>query len=149
MSWNFVNDRPIYAQLVEQIQLKILSGEYAPGERLPSSRDLAIEAAVNPNTLQRAFAELEQKGLVYAQRTAGRFISENVENIADIRRQYAEKSVGAFVGQMTSLGYSTEEMVALVEGKPSGQLSQDEGMSREAMASMDELSEQWLAENTD
>jgi len=112
--WHFANDRPIYTQLVEQIQLKILSGEYKPGEKLPSIRDLSAEAAVNPNTLQRAFGELEQKGLVYTQRTAGRFISEDQEKITSLRRQYAKKSVLQFVSQMQSLGYSTNEIIALV-----------------------------------
>ena len=114
MSWQFANDRPIYAQLVEQIQLKILSGEYEPGGKLPSIRDLSAEAAVNPNTLQRAFHDLEQKGLVYTQRTAGRFISEDQEKIADLRQQHAKQAVTAFFGQMQSLGYSSGEIVALV-----------------------------------
>ena len=114
MSWHFVNDRPIYAQLVEQIQLKILAGEYEPGGRLPAIRELSAEAAVNPNTLQRAFLELEQKGLVYTQRTAGRFISEDQEKIAALRQEYAKRTVAEFFGQMRSLGYDANEIVQLV-----------------------------------
>ena len=114
MSWQFSNHRPIYVQLIEQIQLKILSGEYEPGVKLPSIRDLSAEAAVNPNTLQRAFSELEQKGLVYTQRTAGRFISEDQERIGILRQQYAKEAVAAFYVQMQSLGYSTGEILSLV-----------------------------------
>ena len=115
MSWQFVNDRPIYAQLVELIQQKILSGEYAPGGKLPSIRDLAAEAAVNPNTLQRAFSELELKGLVYTQRTAGRFISEDQEQIGALRQAYAKQAVRDFYERMQSLGYSASEVVTLVK----------------------------------
>ena len=114
MSWQFANNRPLYAQLVEQIQLKILAGEYEPGGKLPSIRELAAEAAVNPNTLQRAFLELEQKGLVYTQRTAGRFISEDQEKIAAIRQEYAKQVAAGFSDQMQSLGFSPGEIVTLV-----------------------------------
>jgi len=114
LHWHFLSDRPIYAQLVEQIQLKILSGEYTPGQKLPALRELSAEAAVNPNTLLRAFEELEQRGLVYTQRTEGHFISEEPELIAKLRRQYAEELVKVFLGQMHSLGYSPEEVPALV-----------------------------------
>ena len=114
MSWSFITDRPIYLQLVEQIQLKILSGEYPAGNRLKSIRDLASEAAVNPNTMQRALAELENSGLVYAQRTSGRFITDNTEKISQIRRTYAKKSVLECTQQLNSLGYSRDEMIKLM-----------------------------------
>ena len=73
MPWELDNDRPIYLQLMERIQQDIVSGIYKPGDRLPSVRDLAVEAAVNPNTMQKALSELERSGLVYSQRTSGRF----------------------------------------------------------------------------
>lgn len=114
MSWKFTSDRPIYAQIVEQIQLKILSGEYHPGQKIPSIRDLAAEAAVNPNTMQKAMGELEASGLVFAQRTSGRFITDDTEKISQIRRRYAEQSVLEFIQQMRGLGFSTEEMIVLV-----------------------------------
>ena len=72
MNWQFSNDAPIYAQLIRQIRAGIVSGAFSPGERLPSVRDLAMEAGVNPNTMQRALTELERDGLVYSQRTSGR-----------------------------------------------------------------------------
>ena len=77
MKWDFSSDAPIYAQLILQIKVGIVSGAFPPGERLPSVRDLATEAGVNPNTMQRALTELERDGLVYSQRTAGRFVTES------------------------------------------------------------------------
>ena len=77
MAWNLDSDRPIYAQLLERIQLQIVSGIYAPGDKLPSVRDLAAEASVNPNTMQKAFAELERSGLIETKRTSGRFVTED------------------------------------------------------------------------
>ena len=75
MTWNLTGDRPIWLQLMERLQLGIVTGEYQAGERLPSVRELAAEAAVNPNTMQKALTELERSGLLYAQRTAGRFVT--------------------------------------------------------------------------
>ena len=79
MRWEFSNDAPIYTQLIQQIKVGIVAGVFPPGERLPSVRELATEAGVNPNTMQRALAELERDGLVYSQRTAGRFVTEDKE----------------------------------------------------------------------
>ena len=73
MSWNLDSQRPIYVQIVERVQLDIITGRYAPGSRLPSVRELAAQAAVNPNTMQKARSELESGGLIYAPRTSGRF----------------------------------------------------------------------------
>ena len=129
MSWHFVGDRPIYAQLVERIQLKILSGEYVPGQKLPAIREFSAEAAVNPNTLQRAFEELERRGLVYTQRTAGRFISEDPNLIAELRRQYAKEALRTFIAQMQSLGYGKVDIVALVRefvGEPIQNMDEEE-----------------------
>ena len=90
MAWQFDSDRPIYAQLVEQIQRLILSGAYPPGSKLPSVRELAAQAAVNPNTMQKALAELETDGLLFTQRTAGRFVTEDGEAIQQLRRQLCQ-----------------------------------------------------------
>lgn len=84
MAWNLDSDRPIYAQLLERIQLQIVSGIYAPGDKLPSVRDLAAEASVNPNTMQKAFAELERSGLIETKRTSGRFVTEDKNMITQI-----------------------------------------------------------------
>ena len=79
--WHLTSDRPVFIQIMEKLKLDIVTGIYAPGDKLPSVRDLAREAAVNPNTMQRAFSELEREGLVYTQRTNGRFITEDITMI--------------------------------------------------------------------
>ena len=81
MAWELDSDRPIFIQIVERIQMEIISGKYSPGDKLPSVRDLAAVAAVNPNTMQKALTELERTGLVYSQRTSGRFITEDAKMI--------------------------------------------------------------------
>ena len=85
MDWNFRNDQPIYSQLTQRLTEAIVSGIYAPGEKLPSVRELAVEAGVNPNTVQRALAELERDGLVFSQRTTGRFVTENENMIVNAK----------------------------------------------------------------
>ena len=114
MRWQFSNDAPIYSQLIEQIKVGIVSGMFAPGERLPSVRDLATEAGVNPNTMQRALAELERDGLVYSQRTAGRFVTEDQTMIDHVKRSLAQRHIQAFWEAMTHLGYDREEVLALM-----------------------------------
>ena len=88
MNWQFSNDAPIYAQLIRQIRAGIVSGAFSPGERLPSVRDLAMEAGGNPNTMQRALTELERDGLVYSQPTSGRY---EKEELLSLLRQEMEK----------------------------------------------------------
>lgn len=114
MDWNFRNDLPIYSQLVEFLTRSIVSGQYAPGERLPSVRDLALQAGVNPNTMQRAFAELERLELVTSARTAGRFVTEDADRIHCAREELARQQVTEFLKNMQLLGFSTEESRALL-----------------------------------
>ena len=114
MNWQFRNDAPIYAQLIEQIKVGIVSGGFPPGDRLPSVRDLATEAGVNPNTMQRALTELERDGLVYSQRTAGRFVTEDREMIEAAKRDLAERHIQTFLATMLRLGYRREEIVSLL-----------------------------------
>lgn len=114
MKWHFSNDAPIYAQLIEQITVGIVVGAFPPGERLPSVRDLATEAGVNPNTMQRALAELERDGLVYSQRTAGRFVTEDRDMIERAKRGLAERHIKTFLEAMLRLGYQREEILSLL-----------------------------------
>ena len=116
MAWKLDSDRPIYTQVVERLQTQIASGEYAPGARLPSVRDLATEAGINPNTMQRAFAELERKALVVTQRGSGRTVTEEAERIGAIRMELAAGQVRDFLERMAALGFEQAEIVALVEG---------------------------------
>lgn len=115
MQWQFSNEMPIYSQLVEQIKIGIVSGMFPPGERLPSVRDLATEAGVNPNTMQRAMTELERDGLVYSQRTAGRFVTEDQAVIRAAKRDLAQRHIHAFLAAMLRLGYKQEEIISLLE----------------------------------
>ena len=114
MDWRFQADAPIYTQLIAQIKRGIVTGTFPAGGRLPSVRDLATEAGVNPNTMQRALAELERDGLVYSQRTAGRFVTEDKEMIETAKRALAQSHIQSFLEQMASLGFDREEIVTLV-----------------------------------
>lgn len=115
MSWTFNDDRPIYLQLMEQIQLKIICGTYKAGEKLPSVRDIASEASVNPNTMQKALTELERTGLVFSKRTSGRFITEDTAMIKNIRNDLAKDQINTFFENMKKIGYTKDEIIELVK----------------------------------
>ena len=114
MGWRFNNDRSIYLQLVEQISNRIATGFYLPGGRLPSVRELAAEAEVNPNTMQKALAELERQELLFSQRTAGRFVTEDTGRILKMKKQAARGAVDVFLKQMENLGLSESEIIELI-----------------------------------
>jgi DNA-binding transcriptional regulator YhcF (GntR family) len=114
MPWDLKSDRPIYTQLIEQIELKICSGIYPPGSKLPSVRDLAQEASVNPNTMQRALAKLEEDGLLYSSRTSGRFVTEDSNMIKQVKNKLAQKHVQDFLTKMTELGFNYEEILSII-----------------------------------
>lgn len=114
MPWEFREDAPIYTQLIAQIQQRIVGGLLGPGARLPSVRDLAAEAGVNPNTMQRALTELEREGIVHSQRTAGRFVTEDAERIRQLREELARQRVKDFLEGMFQLGFRRAEILALI-----------------------------------
>lgn len=114
MGERFDMSRPIYAQIVERLKAKILAGIYPPGGHLDSVRDMAAAAGVNPNTMQRALAELERTGLVYTQRTAGRFVTEDVAVVDSAKQELAHQQVGAFLRRMERMGYDREQAAQLV-----------------------------------
>ena len=114
MGWRFNNDRSIYLQLVEQISNRIATDFYLPGGRLPSVRELAAEAEVNPNTMQKALAELERQELLFSQRTAGRFVTEDTGRILKMKKQAARGAVDVFLKQMENLGLSETEIIELI-----------------------------------
>lgn len=114
MSWNLNSDRPIFIQIIERIQMNIISGLYKPGDKLPAVRELASIAAVNPNTMQKALSELEKTGLVYSQRTSGRFITEDTAMIEELKKKMAEEKIKEFFAAMEMLGISHEEAVLLI-----------------------------------
>ena len=113
--WEFTNDRPIYLQLVEQINLRVINGTYKPGDKVPSVREIAMEAGVNPNTVQRAFLELERSGILSTQRTLGRFVTDNTNDIDKNRDELAKEQVAIFVGKLKELGLSNEDVIKLVQ----------------------------------
>ena len=115
MAWNFVNDRSIYLQLIDIIQNRIATGYYAPGSKLASVRDLASEAEVNPNTMQKALTELERTGLVYSQRTSGRFITEDAKMIEELKNNLAQEQIKEFLENMSKLGYKKSETLSLIQ----------------------------------
>lgn len=115
MSWELKNGRPIYTQLLEQIEQKIISGEYEKGSKLPSVRELASEAAVNPNTMQRAMAELENRGLIITNRTAGRVVTEDESILIQIRESRAKDFTKDYMSKMSELKYSKDEIINFIQ----------------------------------
>lgn len=114
MSWKFDEKLPIYAQIAQHIKMQIISQEIKSGEQLPTVRELAEIAGVNPNTMQRAFSELEREGMVYAQRTSGRFVTDDKELIVQKRNELAELELKNFVDNMTKIGFSIKEILSVL-----------------------------------
>lgn len=110
MQWELNTDKPVYLQLVEQIQAGIISGIYKAGDKLPSVRELASEATVSPNTMQRAMTELERYGLVYANRTSGRFITSDEELIKELKKQHITEITQDYIDKMKLLGLQLEDI---------------------------------------
>lgn len=115
MSWEFQDHLPIYAQLMDTLKRRIITGRYLPGEKLPSVRELAAEAGINPNTVQRAFSELECEGLIYTQRATGKYVTENADEIKSARQALAKTQVAEFLSNMQSLGYSVGDVIVLLQ----------------------------------
>ena len=115
MSWEFQDHLPIYAQLMDTLKRRIVTGRYLPGEKLPSVRELAAEAGINPNTVQRAFSELEREGLIYTQRATGKYVTENADEIKSARQALAKTQVAEFLSNMQSLGYSVGDVIVLLQ----------------------------------
>lgn len=115
MQWKLSDDRPIYVQLMETITAAIASGTLAAGSRLPSVREMAAQAGVNPNTMQRALAELERDGLLYSQRTAGRFVTDQSDRITQKQKELAMQQIRIFLSSMKEMGYTSEQTLNLIQ----------------------------------
>jgi len=115
MDWNYRDDLPIYSQLVEKLKIEIANGGLKPGERLPSVRDLALEAGVNPNTMQRALSDLEQQGLVKTQRTSGRFVTDDTACIGRAAEELAKQQIRQYLAGMAELGFTRDQAIGLLE----------------------------------
>lgn len=117
MRWGITSDRPVYIQIMEYIQSQIISGYYKAGDRLPSVRDLATEASVNPNTMQKALSELERLGLINTNRTSGRFITNDNQVIKDIKKTIANNYINDFFSNMYRIGFNKDDIIALIKNK--------------------------------
>ena len=115
MKWDFKSGEPIYQQIMRVLRTQIASGEYPPGCRFPAVRELALEAGVNPNTMQRALAELEREGLLVTVRTTGKFVTEDQELISRTRSDLAADSIRALIGSLKNLGLTEDQILAEVE----------------------------------
>lgn len=115
MAWSFSPHRPVYYQVAERIRQSIITGEYAPGEQIPSVRQLALEAAVNPNTIQHAFSELEDQGMIESRGTTGRFVTEDVSIIETCRRLEAQKLVDDFTWKASLLDIPTDDLIEMIK----------------------------------
>ncbi|ASB96637.1 GntR family transcriptional regulator [Streptococcus equi] len=114
MSWKFDEKSPIYAQIAQHIMLQIVSQEIKSGDQLPTVREYAEIAGVNPNTMQRALTELDREGIVYSQRTAGRFVTDNQELIARKRRELAINELKSFISNMIKIGFERSEIIPVL-----------------------------------
>ena len=115
MPWNLDDNRPIYLQLMERIQQDIISGVYGPGDKLPSVRELALEASVNPTTMQKALSELERSGLVHSQRTSGRYITRDEQMLKQLKHDLAFQHIQEFMEKMKQLGFAEAEIFQLLQ----------------------------------
>ncbi|MBE6810231.1 MAG: GntR family transcriptional regulator [Ruminococcaceae bacterium] len=115
MAWNFSADKLIYMQIADRIIMSIISGEYAPGAQIPSVRQLALEAAVNPNTVQHAFTELENEGVIISKGTVGRYVTEDEKIIEKCRKKTAEQTIKAFAQNIQPLGLQKSEIIKMLE----------------------------------
>ncbi|HFU6921119.1 TPA: GntR family transcriptional regulator [Streptococcus agalactiae] len=115
MAWEFNEKSPIYSQIAEHIKMQIVSQEIKSGDQLPTVRELAQDAGVNPNTMQRAFTELEREGMVFSQRTSGRFVTEDNLLIGKIRQQVVKAELATFVNNMKKIGYKLDEITVALD----------------------------------
>lgn len=120
MQWKLTDDRPIWTQLTEQLTERIVSGVYPLGSRMPSVRDLAAQAGVNPNTMQRALAQLETDGLVATNRTAGRTVTEDADAVEHVRQNLAEDKMELYVSGMATLGYTETQAAQMLLNRRKG-----------------------------
>lgn len=114
MGWSFDNSKPIYIQIADRIEAEILSGNFYLGEKIPSVRELALQASVNPNTMQRALTELETRGLVTVQRTAGRLVTNDISVIEKVKYDKAEQTAKDFIAQFKALKIDKEKAEQII-----------------------------------
>lgn len=117
MSFRFNNETPIYLQIIEHIRMQIISREYLPNDRLPSVRELSLAFEVNPNTVQKALAELENKGLIYTERTNGKFVTNDEKIITAEKEKVINSIINDFYKSMDKIGLNKTEIIKLLNEK--------------------------------
>ncbi len=115
MSWSFSNDKPIFQQLKDIIVLKIIKGEYPPGAKLEGVRELAVNAGVNPNTMQRALSDVEETGIIYTMRGDGRYVTDDKEKINEVRSAYVVEKIDGFLNSVGELGLDKKEILDAIQ----------------------------------
>lgn len=116
MAWQFNAIEPIYLQIADRLMGQIIRGVYGCGDRLPSVREFALSAEVNPNTIQRAFMELQNKGLVVTESTAGKFVTKNEETIREIKDALLAAKTETFLNSLNSYGITKEQLIIYLKG---------------------------------
>ena len=109
MDFKIQSSRPIWQQLTEQLRQRIVTVVYPPGSRFPAVREMASEAGVNPNTMQRAMSQLETDELVITNRTLGRTVTDKTEVLEEMRKRMARERTEEYFGDMMALGYDRAE----------------------------------------
>lgn len=117
MNFHFTNDRPIYLQIAEQLECYIIAGHFPPGEKLPSVRDLALYAKVNPNTMQKALTELEQHQIITTERTNGKYVTSDQKFLAKLRDKHAELTTKDYLKAMSNLGFDKKSTLTFIKMK--------------------------------
>lgn len=115
MSINYDTTRPIYEQIIDYILKKLASGKYSAGSKLPSQREMAKVLSVNPNTVQRAYREMEIKDLVETKRGLGTYVTESEEKIEEIRVEMADEIVENFIEEVRALGFKKAEIKQMLD----------------------------------
>ncbi len=115
MAWSFSGHTPVYLQIAQRIRAEIIRGTYPPKSQIPSVRQLALTAAVNPNTVQHALTALETEGIIYSEGTAGRFVTDNTELIDAARHEAAHQLVDEFVSRAAQLSISKDELIDMIK----------------------------------
>ncbi|MBQ7351572.1 MAG: GntR family transcriptional regulator [Clostridia bacterium] len=114
MGYDFDNDTPIYLQIIEHIKMQIINKEFLPNDKLPSVRELSFQYGVNPNTIQKALQELEDIGLIFTERTNGKFVTSNLEIIEKIRQETIDNIIDDFFDSMLKLGLSRNDVMKIL-----------------------------------
>ncbi len=112
---DFQANVPIYLQVMEGLKMKIMNGTLRPGDKIASVREFALELGVNPNTVQRAFIELEREGFIRTERAVGRYVADNQKLIDDCKKQQVKQEVHQFVERMKMLGMSKADIIKYLD----------------------------------